>query len=505
MERYLRARSSTGRGRRRRAEGRRHARRALPGRLRRRHAEPRHDRAARPARRGRALAGAQGHARSSSATRSTAAFVFKTVADPFAGRINFFRVFAARSPATRRSPTRATHQGAARRCCCTRARRRKSDALGAGDIGAVAKLKDVVTGDMLVDHGGRSSRRIGFPAPVMSFAVKAKAKGDEDKVPPALRRLGEEDPTLHVQRDPQTGEKILSGMSQVHVEVTVDRLQRRFNVDVELQPPRVPYSETIRKEARAQGRYKKQTGGRGQFGDSGMVVAPLRGRRVASSSSTRSSAASSRELHPGRRQGRAEAMGTASSPAPRSGVHVTLFDGKYHPVDSSDMAFKIAGSIASRRRTRRRSPCCSSRSWTSRSRSPTSGGRHHRRHQLAARPRAGDGAARRDDGDRGRGAARRDPELRAGADVHDGRPRRLPRWSSCATRKCRRTSRRRSSSRRRRSGKRRRRRARASSTKLLSLLACCAAAARRRASAGARRRGSRAPARGRAGRTPGAR
>src|SRR5205823_12435804 len=111
--------------------------------------------------------------------------------------------------------------------------------------------------------------------PVMSFAVTPKSKGDEEKVATSLRRLSEEDPTLVLRRDPQTGEQLLSGLSQMHVEVAVDRLRRRFGVDVELHQPRVPYLETIRKTSRAQGRYKKQTGGRGQYGDCHIVLEPL--------------------------------------------------------------------------------------------------------------------------------------------------------------------------------------------------------------------------------------
>ena len=135
---------------------------------------------------------------------------------------------------------------------------RSADGFGTGDLGAVAKLKEVQTGDVLVDaEHDLEPPSLGFPEPVMSFAVTAKTKGDEDKVAQALRRLGEEDPTLRLSRDRQTGEELLSGMSQVHVEVAVDRARRRFGVEMELHQPRVPYVETIRAEARAHGRYKK--------------------------------------------------------------------------------------------------------------------------------------------------------------------------------------------------------------------------------------------------------
>src|SRR5205085_6399325 len=144
---------------------------------------------------------------------------------------------------------------------------------GPGDIGAVSKLKETMTGDLLLDAEREVELpQLGFPEPVMSFAVTPKSKGDEEKVATSLRRLAEEDPTLVLRRDPQTGEQLLSGLSQIHVEVAVDRLRRRFGVEVDLHQPRVPYLETIRRESRAQGRYKKQTGGRGQFGDCRIVL-----------------------------------------------------------------------------------------------------------------------------------------------------------------------------------------------------------------------------------------
>src|SRR2546423_3483893 len=201
----------------------------------------------------------------------TTAFVFKTVADPFAGKINAFRVYGGtvsgdsslvnlRDKAKERLGALMMLQGKDHD---------KADGFGSGDLGAVAKLKDVQTGDVLADTEREVDvPQLDFPEPVMSFAVTPKTKGDEDKVAQALRRLHEEDPTLQLRRDPQTGEQLLSGMSQVHVEVAVGRLKSRFGVEVELHQPRVPYVETIKGEARAQGRYKKQTGGRG----------PVRGR-----------------------------------------------------------------------------------------------------------------------------------------------------------------------------------------------------------------------------------
>ncbi len=179
----------------------------------------------------------------------------------------------------------------------------------------------------------------------MSFAITPKAKGDEEKVVTAIRRLAEEDPTLHLHRDQQTGEEILSGMSQMHVEVALERVKRRFGVDVELHQPRVPYRETIRREARAHGRYKKQTGGRGQFGDCHIVVSPLDDGyefvdKIVGGVIPQS-------YRPAVDKGIQEAMRHGElAGAPVQGVRVELVDGSHHAVDSSEMAFKIAGSMA---------------------------------------------------------------------------------------------------------------------------------------------------------------
>ena len=226
----------------------------------------------------------------------------------------------------------------------------RTDGFGAGDIGAVAKLKDVQTGDVLVDaEHDLEPPVLGFPEPVMSFAVTAKTKGDEDKVAQALRRLGEEDPTLRLRRDRQTGEELLSGMSQVHVEVAVERAKRRFGVEMELHQPRVPYVETIKTQARAHGRYKKQTGGRGQFGDCHIVIEPIEGNVGYEFIDKIVGGVIPQGFRPAVDKGIQEALQHGElAGAPVQGVRVTLVDGSYHNVDSSEMAFKIAGSMAFR-------------------------------------------------------------------------------------------------------------------------------------------------------------
>ncbi len=281
-----------------------------------------------------------------------AAFVFKTVADPFAGRISVFRVYAGevssdttlvnhRDHSKERIGSLMTMQGKDHE---------RADGFGVGDIGAVAKLKDVQTGDVLVDaEHDLEPPAIGFPDPVMSFAVTPRTKGDEDKVAQALRRLAEEDPTLRMRRDQQTGEELLSGMSQVHVEVAVDRAKRRFGVEMDLHQPRVPYVETIKGQARAQGKYKKQTGGRGQFGDCHIVLEPLDDHVGYEFVDKIVGGVIPHNFRPAVDKGIQEALQHGNlAGAPVQGVRVTLVDGSYHNVDSSEMAFKIAGSMAFR-------------------------------------------------------------------------------------------------------------------------------------------------------------
>jgi elongation factor G len=280
----------------------------------------------------------------------TAAFVFKTIADPFAGRINVFRVLAGTVRADSNVVNARSHsKERVGQLLDLQGKEHASTAeLGEGDIGAVAKLKETQTGDLLLDAEREVELpEIGFPEPVMSFAVTPKSKGDEEKMAAGLRRLTEEDPTIQLRRDPQTGEQLLSGLSQMHVEVAVQRLKSRFNVEVDLHQPRVPYLETIRTEARAQGRYKKQTGGRGQFGDAHIVIEPLEGHQGYEFVDKIVGGVIPQGFRPAVDKGIQEAMQHGElAGAPVQGVRVRLVDGSYHTVDSSEMAFKIAGSLA---------------------------------------------------------------------------------------------------------------------------------------------------------------
>jgi elongation factor G len=278
------------------------------------------------------------------------AYVFKTLADPYAGRINLFRVFrgtiASDSQAFNASRGQKERIG---QLAQPLGKDLEAVAeLGAGDIGAIAKLKETRAGDLLC--GGQEE--VGFapldlPAPVMAFAYETKSKGDEDKAAAAVRRLTEEDPTLDVHRDPQTGEQIIAGLTQVHVEVTVARMKRRFGVEIELHPPRVPYRESIRRPAAARARYKKQSGGRGQFADCQIEIEPVEEGTGLDFVNLIKGAAIPGGFIPAVEKGVSEAMqhGTVAG-YPVRDVRVRLLDGKHHDVDSSEMAFKVAGSMA---------------------------------------------------------------------------------------------------------------------------------------------------------------
>ncbi len=278
------------------------------------------------------------------------AYVFKTRADPFAGRINLFRVYQGeikqdsqvlntRTHTKERIGTLLTFEGSGTG---------HPTEFGPGDIGAVAKLKETKAGDWLAARDEPIEMpSIKLPAPVMAFAVEPKSKGDEEKVFTALRRLQEEDPTIDLHRDEQTGEQIVAGLSQVHVEVIVERLRSRFGAEVNLNQPHVPYQETIRKPAKAHGRHKKQTGGRGQFGDCHIEIEPTAPGEGFEFVNAIKGGVIPTGFIPAVQKGVVEAMqeGVVAG-YPVKDVRVRLYDGSYHTVDSSEMAFKVAGSLA---------------------------------------------------------------------------------------------------------------------------------------------------------------
>ncbi len=278
------------------------------------------------------------------------AYVFKTLADPYAGRLNLFRVYSGvlKGDSQVTNVTRRAKERLGPLLVPQGKEHQNMDEMGAGDIGAVAKLKETRAGDVLAAKDSKVSfPPLDLPAPVMAFAFEPKTKGDEEKAVSAIRRLEEEDPTLDVHRDQQTGEQIIAGITQVHVEVIVDRIKSRFGAEIELHPPRVPYQETIRKPAKAHGRYKKQTGGRGQFGDCHIEIAPAESGTGFEFVDEIKGGVIPKGFIPAVEKGIAEAMqhGVVAG-YPIKDLQVRLFDGQYHRVDSSENAFKVAGSMA---------------------------------------------------------------------------------------------------------------------------------------------------------------
>ena len=282
-------------------------------------------------------------------SKQTVAFVFKTLADPYAGRVNLFRVyqgvlkhdsqvFNTRAHVKERIGQLLVPQGK---------ENEQADEFGPGDIGAVAKLKETHAGDVLAAKDEEIPLSLPeMPRPVMAFAIEAKAKGDEEKMGQALRRLQEEDPTIDFHRDSQTGEQILAGITQIHVEVIVDRMKERFGAEVELHPPHVPYREAIKSSAKEHARYKKQTGGRGQFADCHIEIEPFAEGDFEFVNAIKGGVIPGGFI-PAVEKGVVEAMVTGTVAGfPVRGVRVTVFDGQHHSVDSSEMAFKIAGSMA---------------------------------------------------------------------------------------------------------------------------------------------------------------
>jgi elongation factor G len=278
------------------------------------------------------------------------AYVFKTLADPYAGRLNLFRTFsgALSGDSQVTNVTRRAKERIGQLLVSQGKEHEQVSELGAGDIGAVAKLKETRAGDVLATKDAKISfPPLDLPTPVMAFAFEPKTKGDEEKAASAIRRLEEEDPTLDVHRDQQTGEQIIAGLTQVHVEVIVDRMKSRFGAEIELHPPRVPYLEAIRKPAKAHGRYKKQTGGRGQFGDCHIEIAPGDAGTGFEFEDAIKGGVIPKGFIPAVEKGIAEAMHHGILAGyPVKDLKVRLYDGQYHRVDSSENAFKVAGSMA---------------------------------------------------------------------------------------------------------------------------------------------------------------
>lgn len=278
------------------------------------------------------------------------AFVFKTMADPYVGKLSYIRVYSGTLHpdshvynATKGEKERIGH------LFLLRGKTQEDAAeVPAGDIATTPKLAETTTGDTFcLEASPIVYPQIRFPHPLISVAVEPKAKGDDEKLSTSLSKLAEEDPTLHVERNVEIHQTIVSGIGDMHLEVTIDRLKRKFGVDATLSAPRIPYKETIHSGAKGQGRYKRQTGGRGQYGDVWLELEPLPHGGGFEFVDKIFGGAVPKNYIPSVEKGVKEAMeGGILAGYPVVDIKVTIYDGSYHQVDSSDMAFKIAGSMA---------------------------------------------------------------------------------------------------------------------------------------------------------------
>lgn len=280
---------------------------------------------------------------------SFAGFVFKTIADPYTGKLTVFKAITGNlsSDSTIYNVTRNTKEKIGQILKIEGKSQKPINSGVAGDILALAKLKETTTGDTITaDKDTWLFKAIQYPTPAIFYAIVPKSKGDEDKITSALARLQEEDPTIQLRRDEQTREFIISGMGQVHLEVILEKLKRKFGVELEMKTPKVPYKETIKGKSRVQGKYKRQSGGRGQYGDAWLEIEPMpRGSGFEFQDKIVGGVVPKNYI-PAVEKGVVETMSEGVLAGyPVVDVRVALVDGSYHAVDSSDMAFKIAASM----------------------------------------------------------------------------------------------------------------------------------------------------------------
>ena len=277
------------------------------------------------------------------------ALVFKTLSDPHMGKLSIFRVLSGtlKADSTLLNPGRGVKERMGHVSWLMGKTQKNVEALGPGEIGVAQKLKETLTGDTLCDEAQPFELpRIVFPEPAISFAIQPKTRGDEDKISSALARVAEEDPTIHYHYEPETKQLLVSGVGSLHVEMVVERMKRKYNVDVNLLPPRIPYKETVKGRAEGQGKYKKQTGGRGQYGDTWLRVEPLARGGGFEFVDDIFGGAIPRNFVPSVEKGVRDCMKKGILAGyPIVDMKVTLYDGSYHDVDSSDMAFQIAASM----------------------------------------------------------------------------------------------------------------------------------------------------------------
>ena len=278
------------------------------------------------------------------------AIVFKTVADPYAGRLTLFRVYSGKlnSDTPVYNSSRKITEKFGHIFFLEGKNQKQAEVLIPGDIAGVAKLKETVTGDTLCNEKSPIIfEKVAVPPPIMSYAMEPKTRGDEDKIASSIHRLTEEDPTIVFSRNVETKEMILSGMGQVHIEVNIEKMKRKFGVEVNLNTPKIPYKETIKGKTNVQGKYKKQSGGRGQFGDCWIDIEPLpRGGGFVFEDKIVGGVIPG-QYRPAVEKGIVEAaVKGVIAGYPVVDFKIALTFGSYHTVDSSEMAFKIAGSMA---------------------------------------------------------------------------------------------------------------------------------------------------------------
>jgi len=277
-------------------------------------------------------------------------YVFKTVSDAFAGRITYFKVFSGvlKNDATLQNFSKGSQEKLSHIQCMQGKTAIPINELHAGDVGAVAKLKDTLTGDTLGDKSAPIQYpRVKLPEPAITFAIEPKSRADEDKLGPGLHKLMEEDAMLRFFRDPQTKEFLIAGTGQQHIEVTVAKLKKRYNTQVNLKAPKVPYRETIRGRADVQGRHKKQTGGHGQYGDCKIKMEPLPRGGEFEFVNDIFGGAIPKNFIPAVEKGIKDAAARGYLAGyPVVDFKVVLYDGSYHDVDSNDLSFQMAGRIA---------------------------------------------------------------------------------------------------------------------------------------------------------------
>ena len=289
------------------------------------------------------------------------AYVFKTMSDPFAGRITFFKVVSGvvKNDATLENYTRRSQEKLSHLSVMQGRKPIDVPELHAGDIGAVAKLRDTLTGDTLGQKGAEMQVELTpLPEAAMTYAIEPKSRADEDKLAPAIHKLMEEDLLIRFYRDPQTNEFLIAGAGQPHIEAIVNRLKRRYHAEVTLKAPKVPYLETIRGKADAQGRHKKQSGGHGQFGDCKIKMEPMARGGGFEFENDVFGGAIPKNFIPAVEKGIVEAAARGFLAGyPVVDFKVTLYDGSYHDVDSNELSFKKAGRLAFKKAMEQAKPC----------------------------------------------------------------------------------------------------------------------------------------------------